>query len=79
MAVAYGNMAQGKERVRKIVVLLDERMTMLWAILAKPYGWSSGRALLRQIAQRENHSLFRAFPIIASPAVTTTAHAVNGS
>jgi hypothetical protein len=79
MAVACGNMAQSKERVGKIVVLLDEPRTLLWAILAKPFGWPSGRELLRQNAQRENHSLFRAFPSISSPAVTTTAHAINGS
>jgi hypothetical protein len=36
-------MAQSKERVRKIVVLLDERMTKPWGILAKPFGWLSGR------------------------------------
>jgi hypothetical protein len=60
-------------------MLLDERMTMLWAILAKPCGWPSGRKLLRHSTQRENHSLFRAFPSIASPAVATTAHAINGS
>jgi hypothetical protein len=79
MTVAWSNMAQSKERVRIIVVLLDERMTMLWAILAKPCGWSSGRELLRQSTQRENHSLYRAFPSISSPAMTTTAHAINGS
>jgi hypothetical protein len=74
MAVACGNMVQSKERVRKIVVLLDERRTMLRAKLAKP----SGSDLLRHGAQRENHSLFRAFPSIATPAATTTAHVING-
>jgi hypothetical protein len=58
MTVACGNMVQSKERVRKIVVvLLDERMTMLWAILANPRGWRFAGELAWRSSQRENHSL----------------------
>ena len=58
-------------------MLFDERETTSAAQVVKSFRWPDAGDLRRQNPQRENHSLFRAFPYMSSRIQTTTVHAIK--
>ncbi len=70
-------MALSQERVGRIVVLLDRRMTNDRAIFAKPFGGQRAHDLFRKLACPGNAPAPHQFPHMSFRTIATTAHVLG--